>query len=103
MEGIKGVDPNSAVEQIAKWATCRFSCPTIFLNLNVAENMSGQNLNQTLNIPPVGGSTQMDLEKCMEIAAGNRWLSLDDSLDPVAVKTVLDTCYQLLRAEAERA
>jgi hypothetical protein len=39
----------------------------------------------------------------MEIAAGGRWLSLEDGLDPAAVKAVLDACYRMLRAEAERA
>ncbi len=62
--------------------------------------MSGQNLNQTTNTLPV---VRMNLEKCMEVATSSRWLSLDDDLDPAAVKAVLDTCYQMLRAEAERA
>jgi hypothetical protein len=39
----------------------------------------------------------------MRIAAGERWLSLDDGLDPTAVRAVLDECYRILRAEAERA
>jgi hypothetical protein len=45
----------------------------------------------------------MDLERCMEVATGDRWLSLDDDLDPAAVRAVLDACYKMLRAEAERA
>jgi hypothetical protein len=65
--------------------------------------MSGQNLNRTPNIFPVGGGVRMDLEGCMEMAAGGRWLSLDDDLDPAAVKAVLDACYKMLRAEAEGA
>jgi hypothetical protein len=44
---------------------------------------------------------QVDLDRCIEIATGSRWLSLDDDLDPAAVKAVLDTCYRILRAEAE--
>jgi hypothetical protein len=44
----------------------------------------------------------LDRGKCMEIATGDRWLSLSD-LDPTAVKAILDRCYQMLRAEAEGA
>jgi hypothetical protein len=44
---------------------------------------------------------QVDLDRCIKIATG-RWLSLDDGSDPAAVKAVLDTCYKILRAEAER-
>ena len=36
-------------------------------------------------------------------AAGDRWLSLSDGLDPITVKTILDRRYQMLRAEAEGA
>jgi hypothetical protein len=74
--------------------------PSSFLNLNIAVAMSKQN--QT-PIPPVGGPVeQMDLDRCMKIATGNRWLSLADGLDPAAVKAV-DKCYQMLRAKAEGA
>jgi hypothetical protein len=45
----------------------------------------------------------MDLDKCLRIATGDRWLSLDDSLDPAAVRAVLDGCYRILRAAAEGA
>jgi hypothetical protein len=44
----------------------------------------------------------LDLDRCIKIATDSRWLSLDDSLDPAAVKAVLDACYRILRAEAER-
>ena len=74
--------------------------PSIFLNLNIAVVMSKQN--QTL-IPPVGGPSELDLDRCMKIATGGRWLSLADDLDPATVRAVLDRCYQILRAEAERA
>ena len=72
----------------------------IFLNPNVSVVMSGRNPNQTPNVPPTVG---MDRDGCMRIAAGERWLSLDDGLDPTAVRAVLDECYRILRAEAERA
>jgi hypothetical protein len=42
----------------------------------------------------------LDEGKCMEIATGDRWLS---DLDPVAVKAILDKCYQILRQKAEGA
>ncbi len=45
---------------------------------------------------------QVDIDMCIRIATGERWLSLDDDMDPAAVKAVLDACYQTLRAEAER-
>jgi hypothetical protein len=45
----------------------------------------------------------MDRGRCMEIATGGRWLSLDDGLDPITIRAVLDECYRMLRAEAERA
>jgi len=45
----------------------------------------------------------LDRGKCMEIATGDRWLSLSDDLDPITVKTILDRRYQMLRAEAEGA
>jgi hypothetical protein len=44
----------------------------------------------------------LDRGKCMEIATGDRWLSLSD-LDPITVKAILDRCYQILRTEAEGA
>lgn len=44
----------------------------------------------------------LDLDRCMKIATDSRWLSLAGGLDPAAVKAVLDACYQILRAEAER-
>jgi len=73
--------------------------PSIFLNLNITEVMSGQN---QIPIPPVGGSVvELDLDMCMKIATDDRWLSLADDLDPAAVKAVLDRCYQILRAKAE--
>ena len=62
--------------------------------------MSGRNPNQTPNIPP---AVRMDRDGCIRIATGNRWLSLDDGLDPAAVRAVLDECYRMLRAEAEGA
>jgi len=74
--------------------------PSIFLNLNIAVVMSKQN---QIPIPPVGGPSELDLDRCMKIATGGRWLSLTDDLDPAAVRAVLDRCYQILRAEAERA
>jgi len=49
---------------------------------------------------PIGGA--LDGGKCMEIATGDRWLSLSD-LDPIAVKAILDRCYQILRQKAEGA
>jgi hypothetical protein len=45
----------------------------------------------------------MDRDGCIRIATGARWLSLDDGLDPAAVRAVLDECYRMLRAEAEGA
>jgi hypothetical protein len=42
----------------------------------------------------------LDRDKCMEIATGDRWLRLSDDLDPMTIKTTLDKCYQILRAEA---
>jgi hypothetical protein len=45
----------------------------------------------------------MDLDECLKIATGDRWLSLDGGLDPAAVRAVLDGCYRILRAAAERA
>ena len=74
--------------------------PSIFLNLNIAVAMSKQN---QIPIPPVGGPVELDLDRCMKIATGNRWLSMADDLDPATVRAVLDRCYQILRAEAERA
>ena len=59
--------------------------------------MSGRNP-QTPNI-----LLRMDRDGCIRIATGNRWLSLDDGLDPAAVRAVLDECYRMLRAEAEGA
>jgi hypothetical protein len=70
--------------------------PSIFLNLKIAVVMSKQD--QTL-IPPVGRPAELDLDRCMKIATGDRWLSLADDLDPA---TVRDRCYQILRAETER-
>jgi len=49
---------------------------------------------------PIRGA--LDEGKCMEIATGDRWLSLSD-LDPIAVKAILDRCYQILRQKAEGA
>ena len=74
--------------------------PSIFLNLNIAVVMSKQN---QAPIPPVGGPSELNLDRCIKIATGSRWLSLADDLDPATVRTVLDRCYQILRAEAERA
>jgi hypothetical protein len=74
-------------------------CPNIFLNFSNAVVMSGRNP-QTPNILP---AVQMDRDGCIRIAAGARWLSLDDGLDPAAVRAVLDGCYRMLRAEAEGA
>jgi len=48
---------------------------------------------------PIGA---LDKGKCMEIATGDRWLSLSDE-DPTVIKAILDKCYQMLRAEAEGA
>jgi len=59
--------------------------------------MSGRNP-QTPNI-----LLRMDRDGCIRIATGARWLSLDDGLDPAAVRAVLDECYRMLRAEAEGA
>jgi hypothetical protein len=73
--------------------------PSIFLNLNIAVVMSKQN--QT-PIPPVGGPAEQ-MDRCMKIATGDRWLSLADDLDPATVRAVLDRCYQMLRAKAEEA
>jgi hypothetical protein len=64
--------------------------------------MSGRSQNRTPNVPPIWGAAQLDLERCMEIATGDRWLSLDGGLDPAAVRAVLDGCYRVLRAEVEK-
>jgi hypothetical protein len=50
----------------------------------------------------IWGGAALDEGKCMEIATGDRWLSLADDLDP-AVKAILDRCYQILRQKAEEA
>jgi len=81
--------------RIRSWR--RLPCPNIFLNFSNAVVMSGRNP-QTPNI-----LLRMDRDGCIRIATGARWLSLDDGLDPAAVRAVLDECYRMLRAEAEGA
>jgi len=92
-DGREGAAPDSVVKPTTERP------PTIFLNSDIARTMSGRN--QIPNL--VGVAVRMNRDGCIRIATGDRWLSLDSGLDPAAVRAVLDECYRMLRAEAERA